>query len=349
MTALALDGPLETEQREYLEMAQNSAKSLLVLLNEILDLSKIEAGRLEIVSVDFSPRQVVSEMLESTIVAARQKGIQLHAQIAPEVPPMVNGDPLRFRQVLMNLIGNAIKFTERGSVALELDCSAAGSKGLRLAGAVIDTGVGVPPDRQSQIFDTFAQGDSSTTRRFGGTGLGLAICKRLVQLMNGNISVESQPGQGSVFRFAVEVRPSASVGMPILPGALPDQPSYRALKILLAEDNRVNQIVVVRLLEKSGHTVHVAANGREAVQIFAQGHYDAVLMDVQMPEMDGLEATQLIRQAESESGSKRRTPVIALTAHAMAGDEQVCLRAGMDGYLSKPLDSQTLADTLRRI
>jgi PAS domain S-box-containing protein len=349
MTSLALDGSLEPEQREYLEMAQASAKSLLGLLNDILDLSKIEAGRLDIASADFSPRQVINDLLDSVALAARPKGIQLHAQIAPQVPAMVNGDPMRLRQVLMNLIGNAIKFTERGSVVVELHCSADESEVLRLMGAVIDTGIGVPEDRQCQIFDAFAQADGSTTRRFGGTGLGLAICKRLLQLMNGTISVESQPGRGSTFRFTLEVRPAASSPTP-LPQAAPHQPpSGRALRILLAEDNRVNQMMVVRLLEKAGHSVSVAANGREAVHLFGKGHYDAVLMDVQMPEIDGLEATRLIRQVESESGSNRRAPVIALTAHAMAGDEQICINAGMDGYLSKPLDPQILAEALGRI
>jgi PAS domain S-box-containing protein len=347
MTALALDGPLEGEQREYLEMAQDSARSLLGLLNDILDLSKIEAGRLDIASVDFSPRQVIADLLDSVGLSARQKGIPVHAHIAPQVPAIVNGDPLRLRQVLMNLIGNAIKFTERGSVTVELGCAGAGSEGLHLTGAVIDTGIGVPADRHSQIFDAFAQADGSTTRRFGGTGLGLAICHRLLHLMNGTISVESQPGHGSAFRFTVEVRPAAGIGARPVPQAGNSEPrSLRPLKILLAEDNCVNQMVVVRLLEKSGHTVCVAANGREAVHLFGKEDYDAVLMDVQMPEMDGLEATRLIRQVECESGARRRTPVIALTAHAMAGDREICINAGMDGYLSKPLDRQTLRDTL---
>jgi PAS domain S-box-containing protein len=354
MLALALDGPLEPEQREYLEMSQDSARSLLGLLNDILDLSKVEAGRLDIASVDFSPRQLIGDLLDSVALAARQKGLQVRAQVALRVPAMVNGDPMRLRQVLMNLIGNAIKFTDHGSITVELDCSAVESAvqsaGLRLMGAVIDTGIGVPADRHSQIFDAFAQADGSTTRRYGGTGLGLAICKRLVQLMNGTISVESQPGKGSAFRFSVEVRHATSIGATPCQNAPPAQPpSERSLKILLAEDNCVNQMVVVRLLQRSGHSVRVAANGREAVHLFGNDRYDAVLMDVQMPEMDGLEATRLIRLAESVSGSNRRTPVIALTAHAMAGDEQNCIDAGMDGYLSKPLDPRMLTDTLGRI
>ena len=214
---------------------------------------------------------------------------------------------------------------------------------------MIDTGIGVPAERQNHIFDAFAQADGSTTRRFGGTGLGLTISKRLLHLMNGTISVESRAGQGSTFRFTVEVRRAASSAPTRAQFAEPKQSSDRALRVLLAEDNPVNQMVVVRLLEKLGHCVHVAANGREAVRLFGNDYYDAVLMDVQMPEIDGLEATRLIRQAEAASGSGRHAPVIALTANAMSGDEQICIKAGMDGYLSKPLDLQTLADTLNRI
>jgi len=348
MTALALEGPLEPEQRQYLELARSSAQSLLGLLNDILDLSKIEAGRLDIASIDFDPRQVIGDLLDSARLTARQKGIQLDSRIAPLVPGMLNGDPMRLRQVLMNLLGNALKFTERGSIAIELDCSAS-SHGLRLTGAVTDTGIGIPEDKQGLIFDAFAQADGSTTRRFGGTGLGLAICRRLLQLMNGSISVESRPGQGSTFRFSLEARPAASTSAPAIhrQPAVQSLRAARSLRILLAEDNPVNQMVLVRLLEKSGHSVRVAANGQEAVRLFGEDQYDAVLMDVQMPEMDGLEATRLIRQSESASG--RHAPVFALTAHAMAGDEAVCLAAGMDGYLSKPLDLKALADTLLRI
>jgi CheY-like chemotaxis protein len=275
-------------------------------------------------------------------------GIHLYARVAQEVPAVVNGDPLRLRQVLMNLIGNAIKFTERGSVTVDLHCSGTGSGGLQLAGAVIDTGIGVPADRQEQIFDAFSQGDGSTTRRFGGTGLGLAICKRLLQLMNGSISVESEPGRGSTFHFSAEVRRETSAAGTQRPRTSPgDAAPARPLKILLAEDNCVNQMLAVRLLEKSGHSVCVAANGRDAVSLFEKYDYDAVLMDVQMPEMDGLEATRQIRRVESESGSRRHTPVIALTAHAMSGDEESCIEAGMDSYLSKPLDPRMLSEALR--
>jgi len=219
---------------------------------------------------------------------------------------------------------------------------------LRLAGAVIDTGIGVPADRQEQIFDAFSQGDGSMTRRFGGTGLGLAICKRLLQLMNGSISVESEAGRGSTFHFSAEVRPETSAAGAPRPRTSPgDAAPARRLKILLAEDNCVNQMLAVRLLEKSGHSVSVAANGKDAVSLFERYNYDAVLMDVQMPEMDGLEATRQIRRVESESGSRRHTPVIALTAHAMSGDEESCIEAGMDSYLSKPLDPGMLSEALR--
>ena len=343
MTALVLDTPLEPEQRHHLQLARASAQSLLGLLNDILDLSKIEAGRLDIAAIDFDPRQLIQDLVDSVGVLARQKSIDLRVRVASRVPAVVNGDPLRLRQVLMNLLGNALKFTERGSVTVELDCAQEGS-GLRLTGTVTDTGIGIPAGKQNVIFDAFAQADGSTTRRFGGTGLGLTICKRLLELMNGAIAVESRPGQGSTFRFDLEARTSELGALPPVAPAAARPPAPHRMNILLAEDNAVNQKLVVRLLERSGHTVRVASNGREAVRFFAEDRYDAVLMDVQMPEMDGLEATRLIRQWESGTG--HRAPVIALTAHAMAGDKEMCLDAGMDAYLSKPIDPKTLADTL---
>ena len=343
MTALVLDTPLEPEQRHHLQLARASAQSLLGLLNDILDLSKIEAGRLDIAAIDFDPRQLIQDLVDSVGVLARQKSIDLRVRVASRVPAVVNGDPLRLRQVLMNLLGNALKFTERGSVTVELDCAQEGS-GLRLTGTVTDTGIGIPAGKQNVIFDAFAQADGSTTRRFGGTGLGLTICKRLLELMNGAIAVESRPGQGSTFRFDLEARTSELGALPPVAPAAARPPAPHRMNILLAEDNAVNQKLVVRLLERSGHTVRVASNGREAVRFFAEDRYDAVLMDVQMPEMDGLEATRLIRQWESGTG--HRAPVIALTAHAMAGDKEMCLDAGMDAYLSKPIDPKILADTL---
>ena len=343
MTALVLDTPLEPEQRHHLQLARASAQSLLGLLNDILDLSKIEAGRLDIAAIDFDPRQLIQDLVDSVGVLARQKSIDLRVRVASRVPAVVNGDPLRLRQVLMNLLGNALKFTERGSVTVELDCTQEGS-GLRLTGTVTDTGIGIPAGKQNVIFDAFAQADGSTTRRFGGTGLGLTICKRLLELMNGAIAVESRPGQGSTFRFDLEARTSELGALPPVAPAAARPPAPHRMNILLAEDNAVNQKLVVRLLERSGHTVRVASNGREAVRFFAEDRYDAVLMDVQMPEMDGLEATRLIRQWESGTG--HRAPVIALTAHAMAGDKEMCLDAGMDAYLSKPIDPKILADTL---
>jgi CheY-like chemotaxis protein len=347
MTESVLDSELTPEQREFLTIAKASAESLRKIIDDVLDFSKLDARKVVLNWIEFNLEQALQETVKSLAFLAAQKRLELRYQIEPGVPAALVGDPRALGQVLINLIGNAIKFTEHGSVNVELNCSSAAPAGLRLQGSVVDTGIGIPADRQSQIFDAFAQADGSTTRRFGGTGLGLAICKRLLHLMNGTISVESRPGEVTTFHFSLEVRPAASPDAPSCPSAARDrQPYQRALKILLAEDNRVNQIVVVRLLERAGHSVCVAANGREAVHLFGKDHYDAVLMDVQMPEMDGLEATRLIRQSESDSGSSRRAPVIALTAHAMAGDKQICLNAGMDGYLSKPLDPQILADVL---
>ncbi len=345
LTTLVLDQPLEPEQRKYLEMARASGQCLLDLLNEILDLSKIEAGRLEISAVNFSPRQVLDDLIATLSSVAQRNSIVMSSCISPAVPAEVCGDPLRFRQVLMNLLGNALKFTEQGSIRVELDC-APHSRGLQLIGSVSDTGIGISPVQQELIFNAFAQADGSTTRRFGGTGLGLAISRRLLRLMGGEITVESQPGCGSIFRFHFIVQPAYH--QPSLFSVPLAQSEFsRPLRILLAEDNPVNQLVVVRLLERGGHSVTVVTNGADAVRACQEHSFDVVFMDVQMPEMDGLEATRLIRQHDRIHG--RHTPVIALTAHAMMGDEKICFDAGMDGYISKPVDVARLNEELLRL
>lgn len=348
MTELALDLSSNSEQRAFLEAARGSARSLLGILNDILDLSKIEAGRMEIASVDFSPAEVLDDASAVVQIAARQKQLSLRLDVDASVPPVVNGDPARLRQVLVNLLGNAVKFTERGSVAVRLESRPAADGRLDLCGSVADTGIGIAAEHQGVIFESFSQADGSTTRRFGGTGLGLAITQRLVRLMGGEVSVESSPGRGSTFTFHIRVRPGA--GRPAQPARKEAQPAaapLRALRILVAEDNAVNQRVVVRLLEKQGHAVEVAADGAEALARLRERCFDAVLMDVQMPTLDGLEATRQLRVLER--AMPRRTPVIALTARAMKGDEEVCRQAGMDAYVSKPIDPAALHEALRRV
>jgi two-component system sensor histidine kinase/response regulator len=486
MTDLALDTPLSTEQREYLETVKSSADSLLAILNDILDFSKVESGKLELESVPFSISDLMSQTLKPFAVAADHKQLELIYRIGDRVPDYVSGDQVRIRQVLSNLVGNALKFTAKGHILVELDTAEAttpGREGLHFT--VTDTGIGIPAEKHASIFEAFSQADGSTTRRFGGTGLGLTISARLAQLMNGRIWLESTPDVGSTFHVTIEVdaaetpatrprpelpevpvlivddnlvnrriflemltrwrmRPTAvdngraaidelvaasaaghPYGLVLLDANMPEldgfgvaeemgrypeladatimmltssgeygdtarcrelgiaaylvkpirqtdlveaiarvmqnrrgaahapvvsvtvvQPSHDALRILLAEDNLVNQRVALRLLSKRGHHVQVANNGREALEALERERFDLVLMDLQMPEMGGFEATAAIRERERKTGGHQR--IIAMTAHALKGDREKCLAAGMDGYLSKPIDRIELFETVEQ-
>jgi len=483
MTELALDTDLTPEQREYLEMARSSAEYLLTVINGILDFSKIEAGKLEIEQIDFRLRDCVEETAGTLALRAHKKGLELACHVLPDVPDALVGDPGRLRQILVNLVGNAIKFTERGEVVVKVEVESQNEDRVNLHFAVSDTGIGIPADKLGLLFAPFSQVDSSTTRKYGGTGLGLAISAQLAQLMGGRAWVESDVGRGSTFHFTaaflrsqnsppiVPLQAMPLSGLPVLvvddnatnrrilheiltswnmqptvvaggrealaaldqarragspfalvllDGMMPEidgfelaarikeQPDLvgaalmmlssadrkedaarcrqlgvsaylvkpvrqsdlldaimntlsaqglpewrsrvavrpapsraeRRLRLLLAEDNIVNQRVAVRLLEKRGHDVVVVNTGRQAVAAVAEQSFDAVLMDVQMPEMDGFESTAVIRQREQTTGG--RIPIIAMTAHAMKGDRERCLEAGMDGYISKPLQPDTL-------
>ncbi|HYL35461.1 MAG TPA: response regulator [Bryobacteraceae bacterium] len=490
---LARDTEMTPDQRELLDMASASARGLLAVINDILDFSKIEAGKLEFECIEFELREVVAEALRSLAIRAHEKGLELAYDVAREVPRFLLGDPARLKQVLLNLVGNAIKFTQAGEVLVRVDLPEAvsGPNCVRIRFSVSDTGIGIQSEKQGLIFDAFSQADSSTTRRFGGTGLGLAISQRLVNLMGGEIEVESEPGQGSTFRFsakfqagtgaaenevaaakvqirglrvlivddnatnrrilerllaswdmlplsagsgreALEIMQRAAASdtpfdmiltdcrMPEMDGfQLVDQirnsahlppvsimmltsddyhssasrcremgigqylikpvkqsellsalcgllnaqtgpeeiaslkPPRREqvrtppLKILLAEDNRVNQRLAVRMLEKLGHRVVIAGNGREALARLDEHEFDLAFMDVQMPDMDGLSAAAAIR--EKERGGLKHLPIVALTAHAMSGDRQFCLAAGMDDYLPKPIDSKQLEQVIARV
>jgi signal transduction histidine kinase/DNA-binding response OmpR family regulator len=480
MTDLALDTEMTRDQREYLEIVRSSADSLLSLLNDILDFSKIEAGKLDMESVPFSLRDALDDTMKTVSFRAHQKGLELVCHVLPEVPDALQGDPTRLRQIVLNLLGNAVKFTSKGEVVLVVEKREEMHEVVFLHFAVTDTGIGIPREKHAAIFEVFTQADTSTTRKFGGTGLGLAICSRIVEIMGGRIWVESEPGRGSTFHFEVRfalqknspvryeligmetlrdlralvvddnatnlrifeetlvgwgMKPTLAAGgpqalavleevagkknayplilldsqMPELDGfsvakAIKQDPNHsesvlimltsagirgdaercrelgitaylakpirrselleaikmalgshlrseksspvitrhllresrRQLKILLAEDNVVNQMLATRLLEKRGHAVTVAQTGTLAVKAHESHAFDLVLMDVQMPEMDGLEATIAIRQREKMSG--KHVPIIAMTAHAMVGDRELCLKAGMDGYVTKPLD-----------
>jgi two-component system sensor histidine kinase/response regulator len=507
LTELLLDTPLNAEQRDYLQTIKKSADALLSVINDILDFSKIEAGKLELEYSPFDLRESLGDTLNTLALRAHQKGLELACHIASDVPEIVIGDPVRLRQILINLVGNAIKFTECGEVVVDVAVSRLTRKEAAEAPAlpfesrlneedsthcllhfsVRDTGIGIPADKQAQIFEAFTQADGSTTRRYGGTGLGLAISSRLVQRMGGRIWVESEPGRGSTFHFTArfaqpsvppeqprrqepsrlrglsvlvvddnatnrfilaetlmqwQMRPTtvenaaaamealesahqagepfplvlldaqmpgmdgfmlaqrirehpdlvgatimmlssacqplearrcqelglaayltkpikqaelyrailAALGSPEAQPPMPPPPSPRVgrtLRVLLAEDNLVNQKLIVRLLEKQGHTVVVAANGREAVEAVERQPFDLVLMDVQMPEMDGFEATAAIRQWERSAG--RHLPILAMTAYAMKGDRERCLAAGMDDYISKPIQPRELWETIDKL
>ncbi len=347
MTSLALTTALSGEQREYLETAKTSAESLLVLLNDILDFSKIEAGRLELDPIDFSLRQCLQGAVRTLALRAEQKGVALAYEIEPGVPEHLVGDPHRLRQVLLNLIGNALKFTERGGVEIRVKPEWKTGTEVQLRFSVSDSGIGIPAAQQKVIFEAFRQADGSTTRKYGGTGLGLAICAKLAGLMGGRIWVESEPGRGSTFHFTAHFTPAAAPSA--APAELPaaSRAPVAGLRILLAEDNLVNQKVAVGLLEKMGHRVTVAANGKEALGRFEEQPFDLILMDVQMPEMDGLEATAAIRERERSAGL--HVPIVAMTAHTMKGDREKCLDAGMDGYLAKPIRSSDLVEEIGRV
>jgi PAS domain S-box-containing protein len=362
MTNLALDTDLTTEQRDYLGMVKSSAEALLVVINDVLDFSKIEAGKLDLDPHEFGLRASTGEALRTLTLRAQAKGLKLACEVAADVPEGLIGDSTRLRQVLLNLVGNALKFTEEGEVVVQV--STIEDRGLRIEGdntgrldprstihdppssvglhfAVRDTGIGIPRDKVAAIFRPFEQADGSTTRKYGGTGLGLTISSRLVQMMGGRIWAESEVGKGTTFHFTVclgVVRPRVverSVAAVVASG-----PGLPPLRILLAEDNAVNQRLAIRLLEKAGHAVTLAGNGAEALAAVERESFDVVLMDVQMPVMDGLETTAAIR-ARERSGA-RHQPIIAMTAHAMKGDRERCLEAGMDGYLSKPIQAREL-------
>jgi signal transduction histidine kinase/ActR/RegA family two-component response regulator len=346
MTELTLDSELDPEQRESLEIVQTSAETLLRVINDILDFSKIEAGKLDLESIDFRLRQTVDRTTKVLGLRARQKGLVLGWKASPEMPDLVRGDPGRVGQILNNLIGNAIKFTDRGAVSVEARMEAETPDRIMVHFLVSDTGIGIPLDKQKLVFHAFEQADASTTRRFGGTGLGLAISRRLVEIMGGRVWVESEVGSGSTFHFVIPFdRPGTDQDEATPP--LEQMQERPRLRILLAEDNPSNQQVTQQLLEGRTHTVVLAANGREAVAAAGLEQFDLILMDVQMPDMDGMAATRAIREHEQLNG--KRTPILAVTAHAILGDREQFLAAGMDDYIAKPVRNRDLLEAIHRL
>lgn len=337
MTELALESDLTEEQREYLLMVRSSATHMLSVINDILDYSKVEAGKMTINPEPTDLRELVSQTMRNMELKAQEKGLVLEVTIAPALPDEIEIDPSRFRQVLINLIGNSIKFTDKGGVEVTV-LPALEPNVLQVM--VRDSGIGIAKDQLTSIFEAFHQADGSITRRFGGTGLGLTISNRLAGLMGGRMWVESELGQGSRFFFTLRYQPC----MPRqrMPGPVQAATEQRAtgLSILVAEDNLVNQVLARKLLEKRGHSVVIAETGLAALEVWRVQRFDLIFMDMMMPIMDGIEATRLIRQEEALAPDKpgRPIPIIAMTANAMAGDRERCLAAGMDGYVSKPID-----------
>ena len=340
-------------QKEYLDTIRTSGESLLVLLNDLLDLSKVEAGKMELDLADFSIQNCLRDCLTLLDGRARQKSLDLILDLSSDFPTLVSGDALRLRQVILNLVGNAVKFTQHGSVSVKAAYLGMRAGRLLCQFSVADTGIGIPRDKHSSIFREFEQADASTTRRFGGTGLGLAISKKFIQLMGGTIWLESDAGLGSTFHFTASFLP-ALAQEETQEEIKYETPSNQAraqrstLRVLLAEDNAVNKRLAVRLLEKAGHSVLAVGDGEAAVQAWRAHSFDVILMDVHMPELDGIAATQQIRLAENKSGASH-TPIIAMTASAMKDDREACLSAGMDAYLSKPICAEELLATLREV
>ncbi len=364
MTELMLETDLTSEQRENLELVKTSADSLLAIINDILDFSKIEAGKLELNPVEFKVRDSLYDAVRSLTVRAEQKGLKLFCHVAPDVPDVLVGDIGRLRQVLINLIGNAIKFTHEGELRVGVELSkgdsqvmigtapegngapdsltSKGPEACRLQFSVQDTGIGIPPDKQKLIFDSFAQADGSTTRKYGGTGLGLSISMRLVEMMKGRLWVESEVGKGSVFHF------TAVLSSPEMPRPGLSREGLAPLQILLAEDNIVNQRLMVRLLEKHGNQAVVAPSGNDALELLRQRHFDLVLIDDQLPDLNGFEATAAIRERERTEGG--HIPIIAMTAPTAGGDRQRrCIDAGMDACVAKPVQIHSLISVIDHV
>jgi CheY-like chemotaxis protein len=330
---------------------QASGQAWLAIICNILDLSKIEAGQLALEVQHLDLGQVVKDVVALFATQARAKGLQIHAHVDPAVPAVLEGDPVRLRQVLTNLVGNAVKFTAQGKVGIDVDVADETPEATLLRITVRDTGIGIVPEAQATLFAPFTQADASTTRRYGGTGLGLTIAQRLVALMGGAIGVNSTSDVGSTFWLTLRLArsgadrtpPPAQVGPAVEPAA-----TGARGRVLVAEDNPINQLVAVRLLESLSCAVQAVENGQQAVEAVRQGLYDLVLMDCHMPELDGFAATAAIRRQEHEAGGGRHTPIVALTADALAGDAQKSLAAGMDDYVTKPITPERLATVMKR-
>ncbi len=353
MLQLLMTSELNSEQRRYVTVAQDSGRALLALIDDILDLSKIEARKITLEKLNFDPRRTVDDVVQLLRVQASAKGLGFHSSMSPGIPPLLRGDAHRLRQVLTNLAGNAIKFTEHGQVTLEAQLESQRDSSATIRFAITDTGIGLRPEQAARLFSPFTQADASTTRKYGGTGLGLAICKQLVEMMGGTIGVESREGQGATFWFTavLELAPamaSAATAQPVeerftapSEASHPGPAAGPSARILVAEDNATNREVALAQLQKLGYRADAVPNGAEAVKALEQGGYHLVLMDCEMPVMDGYQATRTIRRS-----MRPNIPIIAVTADAMSGDRDRCLSEGMNDYLSKPVELGRLAEVL---
>src|SRR3989440_6950274 len=354
LTQVALQTALTAEQREGLELVLASGESLLAIVNDVLDISKIEAGHLTVERIPFSLRECIDGAMKTLVIEANAKRLDLSWEVAPQTPDALLGDPLRLRQIGLNLVGNAIKFTQHGGVIVRVRPEASADGDLCCYFSVRDTGVGIPLEKQAAVFAPFRQVDPSTTRHYGGTGLGLTISARLVEMMRGRIWLESTPGKGSTFHFTVRFGlPDRTAAAPVHRGtpavarrALP-RPDAPKLAVLLVEDNSVNRRLAQMVLARHGHAITAVDNGGGALEALEHRRFDLLLMDRHLPGIDGIDTTRAIRQSERHRG--RRLPIIALTAHAMAGDRERCLDAGMDGYLVKPIHPTALLDAVERL
>ncbi|MDK2909211.1 MAG: two-component system, sensor histidine kinase [Bacteroidales bacterium] len=348
MADLLAQTPLTEEQKDYLATIIASGRNLLNIINDILDFSKIESNQVELENIAFNLPAAIDEVIKILTIRANENNVALNVILADNVPRYIKGDPLRLKQIITNLVNNAIKFTYEGSVTVDVGVEKDGDQSVKLLFKVIDTGIGISPEGKEKLFKAFSQADTSTTRKYGGTGLGLAISKSLCEMMDGEIGVESEVGKGSTFWFTAvfeKVPPSE------IPEEKPEaevvETQMKPLHILLAEDNLINQKVAVANLKKFGHMVDIAKNGLEAVEMARKNFYDLILMDIQMPEMDGYEATTIIRAEEAEKG--RHTPIIAMTANSFEADRERCFAIGMDDYISKPFRINDLVSILKKI
>ncbi len=355
MTDLTLQTQLDPDQRENLRVVRDSSRHLLEIINDILDLSKIEAGRVELEHIDFHLNRMVEQMIRTFSFQARQKGLSLALEIDDAVPHHLRGDPLRLRQILVNLVGNALKFTEQGGVTVEVSRPARepdgvpiSDQGILLLFSVKDTGIGISQENQDKIFEMFRQAQGSITRKYGGTGMGLAICRQLTALMGGSVCVKSEEGKGSTFLFSAifELGDTENVHVEEDESSSPDT-SGDSLKILVAEDNPINAKIASAFLERLGHSPSGAVNGKDAIRRLSEKHFDLLFMDVEMPKMDGIEATRRIRKSEA-GPENRRIPIIAMTAHTLSEFREKCEAAGMDDFMTKPVDFPKLAAIIEK-